>query len=164
MDSTPDVSGSRVEQLLRQQAGHARRRDRIRRVASLAVWPTALVGGNLIAAYGAPGEPDALVSWLLLMLCGLLLFLTGGWWAARQLSSRVPPWPSSVRVARSGAIAAVVVAGIAALLVARTTPPPALTFWLVTVGAVVLLGIRERKLDQQVDHVGYEVMVAAGYR
>lgn len=164
MDNEPCSGGTPVEQLLRHQGRAARSRDRLRRTASVAAWPMAICGGLLISTYGTRSDVNAFVSWLLLMISGVFLLATFGWRAARMLSSRIPPWTSSRRVARAGVWAAVGVASIAAVLVAPAAALAAMLFWAVVVFAVVMLRLRERQLDGQVERLGHEVMMLVGYR
>lgn len=124
----------------------------------------AMAGSVLISTYGAASDVNSFMSFLLLMISFVLLIATFGWRAARLLSSRIPPWPSAPRIARAGAWAAAGVATVAAALVASTAPLTALIFWAVAVFALVMLWIRERELDGQVEQLGNEVLVLVGYR
>lgn len=162
--SDSGIDSNSVEQVLRKQAHAVRRRDQVRQAASLAVWPSALAGAVLISRFGASGGPDAFVSWMLLTLAVVLLFATFGWWAVRQLTPRMPPWPHSRRAARIGAWVGVVVASVVAGLLARTVLFAALVFWSVEVWALVMLWRREREFDQRVSQLGHDAAVLVGYR
>lgn len=159
-----DTQGNPVEQALRRQGRVAHQRDQIRRVAGLAVWPSALVGAVLLPHRQGSGGLDAAASWVLLILAFGLLLATSGWWMARQLTPRIPPWPCSRRAARVGAANTLLVASIVAVALWRTAQLAGLIFWTLTVGALVLMGIRERELCRQFEQRGHEILVLVGYR
>lgn len=158
MDHEPASGVNPVEQLLRRQGRAAHSRDALRRTSIVAAWPTAMAGSVLISHSASP------VAWLFLAISFVALIAMFGWRAARMLSSRIPPWTNSSRVARSGLWAAAAVASIAAGLAASTAPLAALIFWAVAVAALVMLQVGEREFDRQVEQLGHEISAVAGYR
>lgn len=164
MDHQPASGVNSVEQLLRRQGRAARSRDALRRTSSVAAWPMAMAGSVLISNSAAHSAVRLWVAWLFLMSSFVAMIAMFGWRAARMLSSRIPPWTSSPRVARWGVWAAAAVASIAAGLAASTAPLAALIFWAVAVIALVMLRSREREFDRQVEQLGHEVLVVVGYR
>jgi hypothetical protein len=157
-------TGGSVKELLRRQAWQVRRRDRVRQASVLAVWPTALGSAAVLNSYGRPEGPDPLLSLLLLMLSWLILAGASVWCVARTLTPSLPPGPLSPRAARVGAWTAMVVAGLVAAVLAWTAPLAAGLWWATVAGAVMMLRARERLLDQQIQRLGHEAAVAAGYR
>ena len=164
MSSEDSVGGNPVEQALRLQGRYVRRRDRARLVAGLAFGPVAFAGAMMLSRFGDSDWVEQLISFALLALAWVMLVVTGGWWAARQLTSRIPPWPRSRRAARAGASAALVVASLVAVLLARTAPLVAVLFCAAAASALILLRAQERKLDQRIERLGHECLVLVGYR
>ncbi|MFI1996732.1 hypothetical protein [Actinoplanes sp. NPDC020271] len=164
MQDAVGIQENPVEQALLRQGRVARQRDRVRRATGFAAWPSAVIGSGLLSHYGASGDPDAFVSWILLVLALVLLIVAYGWWLARQLSPRVPPWPGSQRAARVGTWAAAAVGIIVAVLLARTIPAASLLFGALVAGMLVTLRVRERTLDRQFEQLGHDILVLVGYR
>lgn len=163
MDHDESAGGvNPVERLLRRQGRAARSRDALRRASGVAAWPVAIAGSVLIS-HSVPHSAARLwAAWLLLTISFVALIAMFGWRAARMLSSRIPPWTSSPRVALCGVWAAAGVASIAAGLAASTALLVALIFWAVVVAALVMLQVGEREFGRQVERLGHEVLV--GYR
>jgi hypothetical protein len=158
------VGGRDLELLLLDQGRLVRRRNRVQLTAGLTVFPALMACSVLLARFGGSDRVNMFVSWLLIVLAGVLLIGGTLWWTACAMVASEPRWPQTHRVAATGAAVASVVVTLTATLLARTELFAGALLWTSAGVSGMVLWRYERTLDDRLSNLDNRILVQVGYR